>query len=63
MELDALKPFLASLALPPVSLLLMALLGLALAWGNHPKSGLALASLSYFLLELPALHGNRGSAK
>jgi CHASE2 domain-containing sensor protein len=50
MELGALKPFLASLALPPVSLLLMALLGLLLAWRNQKKTGLALASLSVLLL-------------
>ncbi len=58
MELGAIKPFLAGLALPPVSLLLMTLLGLALAWGNYPKSGLALASLSVLLLALLSCHGS-----
>jgi uncharacterized SAM-binding protein YcdF (DUF218 family) len=58
MELDALKPVLAGLALPPVSLLLMALLGLALAWRNHKKTGLALASISVLLLALLSCHGS-----
>jgi hypothetical protein len=39
MELGALKPVLAGLALPPVSLLLLALLGLVLAWRNRKKPG------------------------
>jgi uncharacterized SAM-binding protein YcdF (DUF218 family) len=58
MELGALKPFLASLALPPVSLLLMALLGLLLAGFNKKKTGLALASLSVLLLGLLSCHGS-----
>lgn len=58
MELGALKPFLASLALPPVSLLLMILLGLALTWRHHRKSGLALAGLSVLLLALLSCHGS-----
>jgi uncharacterized SAM-binding protein YcdF (DUF218 family) len=58
MEIGALKPLLAGLALPPVSLLLMALLGLALAWRNHKKTGLTLASLSVLLLALLSCHGS-----
>ena len=57
MELGALKPLLAGLALPPVSLLLLALLGLVLAWCNRKRSGLTLATLSVLLLALLSCHG------
>lgn len=58
MELGALKPVLAALVLPPVSLLLMALLGLVLAGYNRKKSGLTLATLSVLLLALLSCHGS-----
>ena len=57
MELGALKPVLAGLALPPVSLLLLALLGLLLAWCNKKRSGLTLATVSVLLLALLSCHG------
>jgi uncharacterized SAM-binding protein YcdF (DUF218 family) len=56
MELSALKPFLANLALPPASLLLLALLGLLLAWRNR-KPGVALATVSVLLLGLLSCQG------
>jgi len=58
MELGALKPVLAVLVLPPVSLLLLALLGLVLAGYNRKKSGLTLATLSVLLLALLSCHGS-----
>jgi uncharacterized SAM-binding protein YcdF (DUF218 family) len=58
MELGALKPVLAALALPPVSLLLLALLGLVLAWRNRKKTGLTLATVSVLLLALLSCHGS-----
>jgi len=58
MELGALKPVLAALVLPPVSLLLLALLGLVLAGYNRKKSGLTLATLSVLLLALLSCHGS-----
>jgi uncharacterized SAM-binding protein YcdF (DUF218 family) len=58
MELGALKPVLAALALPPVSLLLLALLGLSLAWCNRKKSGLTLATIAVLLLALLSCHGS-----
>jgi hypothetical protein len=57
MELGALKPVLAGLALPPVSLLLLALLGLVLAWCNRKRSGLTLATVSVLLLAVLSCHG------
>lgn len=57
MDPGALKPVLAGLALPPVSLLLLALLGLLLAWCNKKKSGLTLATASVLLLALLSCHG------
>lgn len=57
MDLGALKPVLAGLALPPASLLLLALLGLVLAWCNRKKSGLTLATVSVLLLALLSCHG------
>lgn len=56
MEFGALKPLLTSLALPPALLLLLALLGLVLAWRNK-KAGLALATCSVLLLALLSCHG------
>jgi len=58
MELGALKPVLAALALPPVSLLLLALLGLLLAWCNRKKSGLTLATIAVLMLALLSCHGS-----
>jgi len=57
MDLGALKPVLAGLALPPVSPLLLALLGLMLAGCNRKKSGLTLATISVLLLALLSCHG------
>jgi uncharacterized SAM-binding protein YcdF (DUF218 family) len=57
MDPGALKPVLTGLALPPVSLLLLALLGLVLAWCNRKKSGLTLATVSMLLLALLSCHG------
>lgn len=56
MEFGALKPLLTSLALPPLSLLLLALLGLLLAW-RKKRGGLALATVSLLLLALLSCHG------
>jgi len=58
MNLGALKPVLAALVLPPVSLLLLALLGLLLAWCNRKKTGLTLATISVLLLALLSCHGS-----
>jgi uncharacterized SAM-binding protein YcdF (DUF218 family) len=57
MELGALKPILTSLAMPPVSLLALALLGLVLAWRNHKKTGLMLATTAVLLLALFSSYG------
>lgn len=57
MDPGALKPVLAALALPPVSPLLLALLGLLLAGCNKKRSGLALATISVLLLALLSCHG------
>lgn len=57
MDPGALKPVLAALALPPVSLLLLALLGLLLAGCHKKRSGLALATISVLLLALLSCHG------
>jgi len=56
MELGTLRPLLANLALPPASLLLLALLGLLLAL-RKKKSGLAVASSSLLLLAVLSCHG------
>ncbi|SFC46633.1 Uncharacterized SAM-binding protein YcdF, DUF218 family [Polaromonas sp. OV174] len=56
MELAALKPLLTSLALPPLALLLLALLGLLLVLKKR-RGGLALAALSISLLGLLSCHG------
>ena len=58
MDPGALKPVLTALALPPVSLLLPALLGLLLAWCNRKRSGLTLATVSVLLLALLSCHGS-----
>ncbi|MDB5886445.1 MAG: hypothetical protein JWR74_2616 [Polaromonas sp.] len=56
MELGFLKPLLTSLALPPVLPLVLALLGLLLAW-RRQRSGLALAALALAGLWLLSCHG------
>lgn len=56
MELGALKPLLTSVSMPPASLLLLALLGLLLAF-RKKRAGLALATLSLALLWLLSCHG------
>ncbi|WP_431095570.1 YdcF family protein [Polaromonas aquatica] len=56
MESGALKPLLTALALPPASLLLLALLGLLLAV-RKKKAGLALVTCSVLLLALLSCHG------
>ena len=56
MEFGALKPLLTSLALPPASLLLLALLGLLLAL-RHKRTGLTLVTVSVLLLALLSCHG------
>lgn len=55
-ELGILKPLLAALALPPLSLLLMALFGWAMAWRGR-RAGLGLAGASLALLWLLSCHG------
>ena len=56
MEFGALKPMLTSLAMPPLSLILLALFGLLLAaWKK--RGGLALATLALALLSLVSCHG------
>ena len=58
MELGTLKPLLTNLAMPPLSLLLLALLGLFLAaWRKRAVLGLAWATLSLALLGLLSCHG------
>jgi uncharacterized SAM-binding protein YcdF (DUF218 family) len=56
MDLAALKPVLASLALPPLAPLLLAALGLLLAAGKR-RGGLALTALSLAALALLSCHG------
>ncbi len=56
MELGSIKPILTSLALPPLSLLLLALLGLMLALYKK-RVGLAISTLSVALLWLISCHG------
>ena len=51
MELGFFKPLLTSLAMPPAALLLLALLGVLLAW-RRKRGGLALAALSLAALWL-----------
>ena len=55
-ELGFVKPLLTSLALPPAAPLLLALLGLLLAWRTQ-RAGLALAALALAGLWLLACHG------
>jgi uncharacterized SAM-binding protein YcdF (DUF218 family) len=57
MDASALKPLLTTLALPPVSLLLLALLGLVLSL-RQKQAGLALAIVSVLLLSLLSCHGS-----
>ncbi|WP_029523899.1 YdcF family protein [Polaromonas glacialis] len=56
MELGFLKPLLTSLAMPPLAPLLLALLGVLLAW-RRQRGGLALAALSLAALWLLSCHG------
>jgi uncharacterized SAM-binding protein YcdF (DUF218 family) len=56
MEFGTLRPLLASLALPPVAPLLLALLGLLLAFRGR-RGGLSLALVSLILLGLLSCHG------
>ena len=56
MELGVLKPLLTSLAMPPLAPLLLALLGVLLAW-RRKRGGLALAALSLAALWLLSCHG------
>ena len=56
MELGIIKPLLTSLVMPPLALLLLALLGLLAAIGRR-RGGLALAGLSLALLWLLSCHG------
>ena len=55
-ELGFVKPLLTSLAVPPSAPLLLAFLGLLLAW-RRKRGGLALAALSLIALWLLACHG------
>lgn len=55
-ELGFLKPLLTSLALPPAAPLLLAWLGLLLAWRKQ-RAGLGLAALALAALWLLACHG------
>lgn len=59
MELAALKPLLAAMAMPPLSLLLLTLLGLFMALRNKrsPALGMTLATFSLTLLWLVSCHG------
>ena len=57
MDASALKPLLTTLALPPVSLLLLALLGLVLSL-RQKQAGLTLAIVSVLLLSLLSCHGS-----
>ena len=56
MALGFLKPLLTSLALPPLSLLLLALLGVLLA-RRHKRAGLTLVTLSLAALWVLSCHG------
>ena len=56
MELGALKPLLTSLLTPPLAPLLLALLGVLLAW-RKKRGGLVLATLSLVVLGLLGCHG------
>ena len=56
MELGVLKPLLTSLAMPPLAPLLLALLGVLLAW-RRQRVGLALAALSLAALWVLSCHG------
>ena len=56
MGLGALKALLTSLAMPPLAPLLLALLGVALAWRKR-RVGLALVALSLAVLWLLSCHG------
>lgn len=56
MELGALKPLLTTLAMPPASLMALALLGLLIAL-RHRRSGLALSALAICLLWWISCHG------
>jgi uncharacterized SAM-binding protein YcdF (DUF218 family) len=56
MEFGALKPLLTSLLMPPLALLLLALLGVLLAWCKK-RGGLALTTFSLMLLWLLSCDG------
>ena len=56
MELGAFKPLLTSLLMPPLAPLLLALLGVLLAW-RKKRGGLALTTLSLLALWLLSCHG------
>ena len=56
MELGLFKPLLTSLVMPPLAPLLLALLGVLLAW-RKKRGGLALATLSLLALWLLSCHG------
>lgn len=56
MELGLLKPLLTSIAMPPLAPLLLALLGVLLAW-RRKRGGLALVVLSLAALWLLSCHG------
>ena len=56
MDLGALKPLLTALVMPPASLMVLALLGLLMAFW-HRRSGLALAALAICLLWWISCHG------
>lgn len=56
LELGLLKPLLTTLALPPVSLLLLAFLGLLIA-AHRKRGGIALALFALALLWLLSCHG------
>lgn len=56
MEFGAFKPLLTTLAMPPLSLLLMAFLGMLLT-RNHNRTGMTLTSLALVLLWILSCHG------
>ncbi|MES2911331.1 MAG: YdcF family protein [Pseudomonadota bacterium] len=56
MELGAFKPLLTALAMPPLSLLLLALLGLLLL-GKRRRTGVTLITLALALLWILSCHG------
>jgi len=56
MELGILKPLLTALVMPPLFLLLLALLGIRLAWRNKNR-GLVLITLSLVMFWLLSCHG------